>query len=208
VLGAALAASVSTSAQAATLAYSQSYGPTSLVGFPVPVFNPITLAQFDPALGTLQGVSIDLALSANASISLENFGAAPAMVMAQNVSTVGLSGAGITPFSAIATLVENRNLTVFDGALDFGGTSGFSVSGVALGQSQFNVAAADFGTFTGTVTFAEGVTTQTIGFTIVGDRIVEPNEVFSVVLTNPVGGATGDSPFTPRPRTMRLWKLA
>lgn len=149
VLGAALAASAVTSAQAATVTYSQSYGPTSLVGFPVPVFNPISLAQFDPSLGALQGVVIDLDLSANASISLENFGAAPAMVMAQNVSTVGFTGAGITPFSAIATLTENRNLTAFDGVLDLGGTSGFSVNGVALGQAQFNVAAGNFGIFTG-----------------------------------------------------------
>jgi hypothetical protein len=45
-------------------------------------------------------------------------------------------------------------------------------------------------TLTGTVTFLAGETSATIPFTINGDVTNEPNETFSVALSNPTGGAT------------------
>lgn len=44
--------------------------------------------------------------------------------------------------------------------------------------------------FTGTVNFADGETSQTIIFNVAGDTIVEANENFTVLLMNPTGGAT------------------
>jgi uncharacterized protein len=53
--------------------------------------------------------------------------------------------------------------------------------------------AADFAagtSFTGTVNFAAGETSQTIIFNVAGDMMIEPDENFTVMLMNPTGGAT------------------
>ena len=49
----------------------------------------------------------------------------------------------------------------------------------------------DYKSQTGTVTFAVGVTTQTILFTVYGDRTNEANETFQVVLSNAVNANIG-----------------
>ncbi|HEY5710743.1 MAG TPA: Calx-beta domain-containing protein, partial [Allosphingosinicella sp.] len=46
------------------------------------------------------------------------------------------------------------------------------------------------GTLTGTVNFAQGQTSAQIDFTINGDVTNEPNETFTVALSNPTGGVT------------------
>jgi predicted extracellular nuclease len=54
--------------------------------------------------------------------------------------------------------------------------------------------ASDFGAFTttGQVHFASGQSTATISLPVLGDRQPEPNETFSITLSNPTGGATVD----------------
>jgi predicted extracellular nuclease/Ca2+-binding RTX toxin-like protein len=53
------------------------------------------------------------------------------------------------------------------------------------------------GTLTGTVTFVEGQTTASIPFTVNGDITNEPNETFTVALSNATGGASiGDGSAT------------
>ncbi len=49
------------------------------------------------------------------------------------------------------------------------------------------VAGDDYTATTGTLTFAPGVTTQTIAVKVTGDTTVEPDETFTVTLTNPTG---------------------
>jgi hypothetical protein len=46
------------------------------------------------------------------------------------------------------------------------------------------------GTLTGTVTFLDGETSKAITVTVNGDAIEEPNETFTVALSNPQGGVT------------------
>lgn len=61
---------------------------------------------------------------------------------------------------------------------------------VTVGYSTANgtaTAGADFTAVSGTLTFAPGVTSQTIAVKIIGDATVESNETFSVALTNPSG---------------------
>lgn len=54
-----------------------------------------------------------------------------------------------------------------------------------------SAAAADFsGALTGTVSFAAGETTQTISVQVVGDTVAEPNETFTVVLSDPGANTT------------------
>lgn len=54
--------------------------------------------------------------------------------------------------------------------------------------------ASDFGatSLTGTVHFASGQTSATISLPVLGDRLPEPNETFSITLSNPTGGAKLD----------------
>lgn len=54
--------------------------------------------------------------------------------------------------------------------------------------------ASDFGTstFTGVVHFNDGQSTATISLPVLGDRLPEPNETFSITLSSPTGGATLD----------------
>jgi hypothetical protein len=54
-------------------------------------------------------------------------------------------------------------------------------------------AGSDYVARSGSLTFAPGQTSQTISVLVNGDRSVEPNETFSVNLTNPVGATLGRS---------------
>jgi uncharacterized protein len=64
---------------------------------------------------------------------------------------------------------------------------------VTFGSGAGNADASDFQTgqtLTGTVSFADGVTSQTITLNVQGDTLIEPNETFTVTLSNPTGGVT------------------
>ncbi|WP_298468066.1 Calx-beta domain-containing protein [uncultured Erythrobacter sp.] len=62
---------------------------------------------------------------------------------------------------------------------------------VILGSEFSDADAADLsGATTGTVSFADGETFQTITIDVVGDTVGEPSEFFDVVLSNPTGGAS------------------
>jgi aryl-phospho-beta-D-glucosidase BglC (GH1 family) len=54
-------------------------------------------------------------------------------------------------------------------------------------------AGSDYQAVSGSVTFAPGVTAQTISVTIFGDTVVEANETFSVLLSNPVNATLSTS---------------
>lgn len=60
-----------------------------------------------------------------------------------------------------------------------------AVSDTAIAGSDFNAAS-------GTVTFAAGQTSRTLGVIVLGDTIDEVNETLRVVLSNPVGATIGD----------------
>lgn len=77
-----------------------------------------------------------------------------------------------------------------------GGASGAveATYSVSLPGGYGGADASDFGTttFTGVVKFADGQSSATISLPVLGDRAPEPNETFSVHLSNPTGGATID----------------
>ena len=50
----------------------------------------------------------------------------------------------------------------------------------------------DYTAEAGTITFAPGVTTQTVHVGILGDTVVQPNETFSVTLSGPSGLVIAD----------------
>lgn len=151
----ALATAAASPAHAATISYSQSYGPTNLIGPPQFTIPPVAFAQFNPLLGVLTGVTFDLSLTAgDKNEGLENIGSSPVVVTLLSQSTVTLSSAGVTPFAAQANSSVTRSLAAFDNVYDFGGTSGFTTATSASGQAQFNVSAANFANFIGVGNYA------------------------------------------------------
>lgn len=74
-----------------------------------------------------------------------------------------------------------------------GGSSGAVSASYVVNFLPPGADAGDFAagtSFTGTVNFADGETSQTIIFNIAGDTVVEPDENFTVLLVNATGGAT------------------
>lgn len=55
----------------------------------------------------------------------------------------------------------------------------------AAGTAQSGI---DFQPISGTVTFAPGETSQTVNVNVLGDMVVEANESFELLLSNPIGG--------------------
>jgi hypothetical protein len=53
-------------------------------------------------------------------------------------------------------------------------------------------ASGDYVSKTGTLQFAPGQTTQTVAITVNGDTVAEPDETFSVILTNPANAVIAD----------------
>ena len=92
---------------------------------------------------------------------------------------------------------------------------------VTVGYATANgtaTAGSDYTAASGTLTFAPGVTTQTVNVAVTGDTTVEPTETFTVTLTKPVGATLGtatatgtitnDDTATPPPATADRWGTA
>jgi uncharacterized protein len=94
-------------------------------------------------------------------------------------ATVLEGNSGTTPISFVVTRA--------------GGSSGAVSANYAVNFVPPGADAGDFAagtSFTGTVNFADGETSQTIIFNVSGDTMVEGDETFTVLLMNPTGGAT------------------
>lgn len=94
----------------------------------------------------------------------------PSLSIADASATEGTSGT--TPMAFQVTLSRATNKPVSVGYATSDGTA---------------TAPADYTAASGTLTFAPGETTKTISVSIVGDQSIEPDEQFSVTLSNPVG---------------------
>jgi CSLREA domain-containing protein len=98
--------------------------------------------------------------------------------------------AGTLAFSAATTQVAESAGTV---ALTVQRTGG-AASGVTVQFATANgsaTAGQDYATTTGTLTFGAGESSKTIVVSILADGLVEPDETFTVVLSNPIGGTLG-----------------
>ncbi|HET9436020.1 MAG TPA: Calx-beta domain-containing protein [Candidatus Limnocylindrales bacterium] len=89
-----------------------------------------------------------------------------------------------------ATTVEgDRKTTTVTLTVTLSAASATSITVAYTTVAGSAVAGGDFVAKSGTLTFAPGVTSQTITISIVGDRTAEPTEAFGVVLSNATGGA-------------------
>ncbi|QYL17129.1 cellulase family glycosylhydrolase [Mycolicibacterium pallens] len=106
------------------------------------------------------------------------------------VNGVAVSTPPTTPSISIAdtTLAEGNSGTsnaTFTVTLSKSATTPVTVTYATANGTA--TAGADFTNATGTLTFAAGVTSQTITVKVTGDTAVEPTETFTVALSNPTG---------------------
>jgi endoglucanase len=104
---------------------------------------------------------------------------APAVSIADTSLTEGDTGQN--PLSFTVTLDKASTETV---SVQYATSNGTATAGV------------DYVASTGTVTFAPGVTSQQVQVNSVGDAVVEPNETFTVQLSNPSGVTIADGTAT------------
>ena len=99
---------------------------------------------------------------------------APSVSIASASVSEGNSGSTSLVFNVTLSAASTNDVTV-----DFATTPGTALAG------------SDYTTTSGTLTFLAGQTTQTITVNVVGDTSVEPNETFTVNLSNPVNAQVG-----------------
>jgi hypothetical protein len=106
-------------------------------------------------------------------------------------------GAPVTALTIGATSANKNEGNIATTPFTFTLTRGGNISGTTTvsyavsGDGVSAANAADFGgTFPrGSVSFASGQTIKTVTINVTGDGTVEPNETFSITLSNPTGGA-------------------
>ena len=149
---------IGTPASAATVSFSDAYGPVSVPFATAPL---ATLSQFDPSLGTLTKVTLTLDADTSAgSISWDNEAGVSTNVtlgIGAEVTAVGLAGvtAVAVPLqtgSAIGVDADN------DGAADFVGTDSFAVVGGTGSDSDSDELTSGLGPYIGLGTFDVDVT--------------------------------------------------
>ena len=145
--------------------------------FTIAVVGDKTIEGDEALLVTLANPGVNLSLGSNHSAST---------TIVNDDSIVGIQA--VTPSLLEGDTGENQTLafTVTRG-VGFGTTSvDWALSG--LDPARFG------GTLpTGTVNFADGETSSTINFTLTGDRFIEPDETWTVTLSNPGDNLNLDS---------------
>src|SRR5947209_7413609 len=111
----------------------------------------LSVAQFDPSLGTLLSVDIVNAGTFTSQIKVESLDSAPSTVTATDAGTLTLSGQGFAAPVTSSSTGKTFDASAFDGIIDFGGTSGHDFgSQSANGSNSATVSASgDLAAYTG-----------------------------------------------------------
>ena len=137
----------------------------------------IAAEQFDPALGTLEAVSLQLIGDLNSSIAIENLGSVESSFTVDQAASVTLDLPGVTEVvTPSPALPASGTLGGFDGTIDFSGASGQTLSNVVSTSTLVdNVTdATDLGAFTGTGSIDLGVAAYgTADATVPGNSLLE-----------------------------------
>lgn len=99
--------------------------------------NSVSISKFNPLLGTLNSITFSLAGSIHSNYSLESLDAAPSIVTATSAGTITLKRPdNSTLVAVLPSATQIRNFSAFDGAIDFGGTSGANFGPVVASASN------------------------------------------------------------------------
>jgi len=88
----------------------------------------VTFAQFDPTLGTLQDVRIDIAATVDGTVSIESLDATPAAITGGLSGAVEVSTGGTQIAADIVDATGNAKRAAFDGGTDYLGNSGTTLA--------------------------------------------------------------------------------
>lgn len=171
-------------ADATTVSYtSNTVGPQATSFFDLPV----TLQQFDPALGTLQSIKITLLGTVSGNLQAESLDNSAATLLAQLSTLLTLSRPDSSALvSTTASSSQSFNASAYDGTIDFGGTSGFSSGPLSSSSSNAITltSASDLSLFTGTGSIAALLTA------LGASSVSGAGNIISQIATNAAGTAT------------------
>jgi hypothetical protein len=83
-----------------------------------------TVAQFNPALGTLLSIDVNSTATLQSEFQFENLDAIPGTVSGQINGNVTVSVPGVSPLVTNLSASDSFNAGAYDGAIDFSGASG------------------------------------------------------------------------------------
>lgn len=183
-LGIASLASFASTANAQSVVFTDSFGPATTNWTET-----LSIPSFDTTLGTLTSVNVGFSGNVFQNYSFESLDAAPATVTASLNDSVTLNMAAGLSGSALS-LVDNSStaftVSAFDGAIDFGGTSGVTVAPFTLSGTGSNLytAAGDLAVFTagGNVLFPAAANGSVV-FTGAGNLLTLVNTSADIALT-------------------------
>jgi uncharacterized repeat protein (TIGR01451 family) len=146
------------------------------------------LQQFDPSLGQLQSIQITNNGTITSTIKVENTSTtSPAAINATVAGDIVLTGPGVNSDLKLSQNAGSFNATIFDNALDFGGTSGISFAPKAASGIQVtNLSGSDLTPYegTGTVQLTESGTATSFaagGGNLVASLVSNGNATVTVV---------------------------
>ena len=126
IAAAALAVSLPVSASALTIVHMDTISTTTTNWS-----DSVSVAQFDSSLGTLNSVTVELMGSVNGDANGESLDGAPATISLDLAAELVASTAALSGIAtALPIASESFDASAFDGTIDFGGTSGVSLSGL------------------------------------------------------------------------------
>ena len=135
---------------------------------------------FTVTLTSATGASLGTAKAATGTIRNDDVTVAPPVVSIGNVSVLeGNSGTATAAFTVSLSKAAASPVTV-----KYATANGTATAG------------SDYTAGSGTVTFAAGVTSQTVNIGVIGDAAVESDETFTVTLSGPSGATLGTATAT------------
>jgi hypothetical protein len=114
-----------------------------------------SVAQFNPALGTLQSIEVIYTGTLNSDLRVENDDSMPATISGSVSGALSLQAGNLTPVQATVTNSNTANLAASDGVDDFAGTSGRDFGWQSNNGNKdvtFNASNTDLSAFLGTGT--------------------------------------------------------
>jgi urease beta subunit len=112
----------------------------------------------------------------------------PVVSVSSASAAEGNSGVGSLAFTLTLSAPISQAVTVGYGTSDIGGYAGGPPPNAAT-------AGVDYQATSGTATFAPGQTTTTVLVPIFGDKLVEPDEQFGILLSSPVNASLTAAPY-------------
>lgn len=183
---------------AAQITTSATYGPAT-----TDWMQTLALSQFDPALGTLNFVMLEISETLNCTLGLENLAKEATSVTASFWGTVTVKQGASTLGSATAYTSRSFNLQAFDNNLDWGGASGLvdnTMTAVGSSGPILIDSGLDFFKGTGTISLD--------AISVANSKTEGTGNIASYYMTNATATAKITYDFTPVPEPATMSVLA